>query len=86
MAARKTKPSTPDIAKEQSLPFPDILGLEMRAEAREIAEETLMETSSVVKTYDDTVRWPIWRSAVLVISLCLGFWICAASLLMYALS
>lgn len=86
MAASKTKPSTLGMAKEQSLSLPDILGLEIRAEAREIAEETLMETSSVVKTYDDTVRWPVWRSAVLVISLCLGFWICAASLLMYALS
>lgn len=85
MAASKTKPSTRGAAKEQSLSLPDILGLEIRAEARKIAEETLMETSSVVKTYDDTIRWPVWRSAVLVISLCLGFWICAASILIYVL-
>lgn len=24
--------------------------------------------------YDDTIRWPIWQSALLVIGVCGGFW------------
>ena len=27
--------------------------------------------------YDDTERWPVWKTAALVLGLCGGFWICA---------
>ena len=86
MAVSKTQSPGRKLIKEPALSLQDILRLEMRTEAREIAEATLSETPAQMKTYDDTVRWPVWKSAVLVISLCLGFWICAASLLMYVLS
>jgi hypothetical protein len=86
MAASKTHSPASDMVKDPGLSLPDMLGLEMRAEAREIAEATLMGRPGKIEAYDDTIRWPVWKSAILVTSLCLGFWICAASLLMYVLS
>jgi len=37
------------------------------------------------KGYDDTVRWPIWRTIVLVVTVCSAFWIGVGALVMRAL-
>jgi len=31
--------------------------------------------------YDDTIRWPLWKTIVFVVGLCGSFWIAAAALL-----
>jgi len=31
--------------------------------------------------YDDTIRWPVWKTIVFVVGLCSSFWIASAALL-----
>lgn len=68
--AAKVKPIESDKPGDDSLSLPDILGLERRT----TIPKTNKNTKEKQEYYDDTVRWPIWKTALLVIGLCGAFW------------
>lgn len=71
-------------AASDAIPAPDLAGLEARQDARRIAADIMQgDVDAGPKTYDDTVRWPRWKTGVLTISVCLGFWISVAAVFMY---
>jgi len=35
-----------------------------------------------IKGYDDVARWPAWKTTLLVLSLCAGFWVCTAAFIL----
>ena len=63
----------------ESLSLQDILGLKLGPKGASLAKTNRKERIG----YDDTVRWPLWKTAVLVISVCLGFWIGVAAFIMH---
>jgi hypothetical protein len=40
-----------------------------------------VDSSKTPATYDDTIRWPIWKTGLLVVGLCVAFWAGAALLI-----
>ena len=76
--------ANPMRAASDAVSAPDLSGLEIRRDARQIAAEIMQsDTKADPKTYDDTVRWPRWKTGALTISVCLGFWISVAAAFMY---
>jgi len=65
-----------DLASDEALNLKAILGLKRNSAVVIEAGQTI----DGIEGYDDTVRWPIWKTTLLVVSLCAGFWICAAAL------
>ena len=49
-----------------------------------VGDDDEMRSVEVVTGFDDTVRWPLWKTGALIISVCLTFWIGVAALIMYA--
>jgi len=67
-----------ELAADEALNLRAILGVK-RGSA--IVIETC-QSFEEVEGYNDMVRWPIWKTTLLVVSLCAGFWICAAALVL----
>lgn len=63
---------------EETLSLPDMFGLDQRRTDTGSA----LQAEGTLGTHDDTVRWPIWKSATLVIGICGTFWVCAGAALL----
>jgi|GEM_PF-4630806 len=74
----KTDKVETDLAADEALNLRAILGLKRSSAVVIEAGQTIDRPEG----YDDTVRWPIWKTTLLVVSLCAGFWICAAALVL----
>lgn len=80
--AAKVRPIRQDQPEGDSLSLPDILNLEGEVKppkSDEIAKKK-------VGGYDDTVRWPLWKTVVVVIALCGAFWTAVIMFLIRAFS
>ena len=77
----KTANPKAEAVTAQSLSLQDILGIEHEP----VKKAAALRSVELTTGYDDTIRWPLWKTATLIVSLCLGFWITAAAALIYVL-
>ena len=57
----------------------------LQARHASVGDDDEVRSVEVVTGFDDTVRWPLWKTGALIISVCLIFWIGVAALIMYAI-